>query len=299
MDHLGLATRSDELRATRTPFVHARVVLAQRPASATPGDEALVLPDGTIEGFVGGTCAESTVREQSLQAMASGQPRIVRITPTPQPDEHPGKVVVHNTCLSGGTLEVFLEPDLPPPLLVVVGDSPIAAAVTAVGEAVGWQVRRWVGIIPEDADALVVATHGRDEHEAWPARWQPTWPMSDWWPVPRVAMRSWPRSMSAIKLGVGSTRPPGWTSGRTRPRRSPCQSWPASSRPETPPGPDTRTSRQPGMPVTMGSPGPTDLTRNRPAVRVDPLTRQRAIALPGHRSHRTAPVTRCVAWPSR
>ena len=54
------------LRAGRVPFVHATVVLADRPTSAKPGDEAIVFPDGTIEGFVGGTCAESTVRAQSL-----------------------------------------------------------------------------------------------------------------------------------------------------------------------------------------------------------------------------------------
>ena len=58
--------RAAELRRDRVPFVHARVVRAERPTSAKPGDEAVVLPDGTIEGFVGGACAESTVRAQGL-----------------------------------------------------------------------------------------------------------------------------------------------------------------------------------------------------------------------------------------
>ena len=103
----------------RVPYVHARVVLAERPTSAKPGDEALVLPDGTIEGFVGGTCAESTVLAQGLALIDSGESLLLRITPEPEPPQ-PGKLVVHNACLSGGTLEIFLEPVLPAPRLVVV-----------------------------------------------------------------------------------------------------------------------------------------------------------------------------------
>ena len=66
--------------------MHARVVRAERPTSAKPGDEALVLADGTIEGFVGGTCAESTVRAQSLTLLDSGEPLLLRITA--DADEH-------------------------------------------------------------------------------------------------------------------------------------------------------------------------------------------------------------------
>jgi xanthine dehydrogenase accessory factor len=67
------------------PFVHARVVLAERPTSAKPGDEALVLADGTIEGFVGGSCAEATVRDQSLGCSRRGESLLLRITPEPEP----------------------------------------------------------------------------------------------------------------------------------------------------------------------------------------------------------------------
>ncbi len=157
-----VAHRAGELRAQRVPFVHARVVLAQRPTSSTPGDEAVVLSDGTIEGFVGGTCAEATVREQSLAVLRSGRSVLVRITPDPEPGQD-GKVVVHNHCLSGGTLEIFLEPELPVPLAVVVGSSPIAQALLAVGAAVGWEVVGWDDAVPEGASAVIVASHGRDE----------------------------------------------------------------------------------------------------------------------------------------
>ena len=121
------------------PFVHARVVLAERPTSAHPGDEAIVLADGTIEGFVGGDCAESTVRAQALTLLDSGESVVLRISPTPE-EPVPGKLMAHNPCLSGGTLEIFLEPQRPAPLVAVYGDSPIANALAAVGAAIGYEI---------------------------------------------------------------------------------------------------------------------------------------------------------------
>jgi xanthine dehydrogenase accessory factor len=156
-----LEQRVAELRRQRTPFVHARVVLAERPTSAHPGDEAIVLPDGTIEGFVGGDCAESTVRAQSLALLDSGEPVVLRISPVAE-DPVPGKVMAHNPCLSGGTLEIFLQPQLPSPLVAVFGDSPIADAVATIAGALGYEVSRG-NEVPADASAVIVASHGRDE----------------------------------------------------------------------------------------------------------------------------------------
>ena len=73
--------RVGELSAQRVSFVRARVVLAEKPTSAKPGDQAIILPDGTIEGFVGGSCAESTVRAQALALLDSGETLLLRITP--------------------------------------------------------------------------------------------------------------------------------------------------------------------------------------------------------------------------
>jgi len=160
-----LSGRSRDLRAARVPFVHARVVLAERPTSAKPGDEAIILADGTIEGFVGGSCAEATVRDESATALRSGEATVVRITPLAEPDQ-PGKRVVHNPCLSGGTLEVFLEPAVPPPLLVVVGHAPIARALGPLAAALRYEVLIYGGALPPDATAVVVASHGRGEEEA-------------------------------------------------------------------------------------------------------------------------------------
>jgi xanthine dehydrogenase accessory factor len=163
-----VAARADELRRSRLPFVHARVVRAERPTSAKPGDEAVVLPDGTIEGFVGGVCAEATVRAQSLSLLDSGDSLLLRIQPedggTPTgPDRAGGALTVVNPCLSGGTLEIFLEPVVPAPTVAVVGESPIAAALADLAPRVGLQV---VEGVPADLTALVVASHGRDEEDA-------------------------------------------------------------------------------------------------------------------------------------
>lgn len=160
------ADRASELRDARVPYVHARVVLAEAPTSAKPGAEALVLPDGTIEGFVGGSCAESTVRAQGLALLDSGESLLLRITPMPEP-EAPGKLVVHNPCLSGGTLEIFMEPVLPAPLLMIVGAAPVAVALAGVARQIGWQAVTSGGELTDDAcagvSAVVVASHGRDE----------------------------------------------------------------------------------------------------------------------------------------
>lgn len=154
--------RAEALRRDRVPFVHAHVVLAERPTSAKPGDEALVLADGTIEGFVGGTCAESTVRAQSLALLDSGESLLLRIAPVDEPDQ-PGKLTVTNPCLSGGTIEVFLEPVMPAPMVAVHGDTPIARAIAALAAPLGYTAVAWRPAIVAYVAAVVVASHGRDE----------------------------------------------------------------------------------------------------------------------------------------
>jgi xanthine dehydrogenase accessory factor len=194
--------RAAELRQSRVPFVHARVVRVERPTSAKPGDEAVVLPDGSIEGFVGGTCAEATVRAQSLSLLDSGESLLLRIEPEAEGTAEPtataaggaggtgagagadpapagavvgresGTLRVVNPCLSGGALDIFLEPVVPDPAIAVHGESPIAAALVALAEGVGFSVATGTGASPGPAVgaaglvAVVVASHGRDESEA-------------------------------------------------------------------------------------------------------------------------------------
>jgi xanthine dehydrogenase accessory factor len=160
-----------ELTRSRVPFVQATVVRAQRPTSAHAGDTALVRADGAIDGFVGGTCAEASVREYGLRVLGAGEPLLLRIVPEVAdagPDAE-GAVTVANPCLSGGSVEIFLEPKVPAPRVLVVGDTPIAVALAELGGPLGFAVERAAGESdvprPDDA-ALVVASHGRGEEPA-------------------------------------------------------------------------------------------------------------------------------------
>jgi xanthine dehydrogenase accessory factor len=160
-----------ELTRRRVPFVQATVVRAQRPTSAHAGDTALVRADGVIDGFVGGTCAEASVREFGLRVLAAGEPLLLRIIPGERVagrDEE-GAVTVANPCLSGGSVEIFLEPRVPAPRILVVGDTPIASALVEVGTPLGFAVEAAPGEAAHpraDDAALVVASHGRGEEPA-------------------------------------------------------------------------------------------------------------------------------------
>ena len=167
-----LARRAQQLTADRIPFVVATVVRARQPTSVRAGDSAVVLADGTIEGFVGGVCATSSVRLQSLKALETGEPVLLRLVPgdgdeVDETEAVDGTVVVErNPCLSGGGLEIFLEPQLPASRLVIVGDAPIARALVEIAGAAGYDVvvadAEQAEPGPGDA-AVVVASHGSGE----------------------------------------------------------------------------------------------------------------------------------------
>jgi xanthine dehydrogenase accessory factor len=161
-----IADRARELTASREPFVQATVVRAQEPTSARPGDAAVIRADGSIEGFVGGVCAESSVRAAALDALRDGDALLLRVLPdgaAPFP-EAPGARVVVNPCHSGGAVEVFLRPMLPAPALRLVGGTPIAAAVATLAAFLDFDV-----VTSDDhagCTAVVVAGLGRGEQDA-------------------------------------------------------------------------------------------------------------------------------------
>ncbi|WP_427131932.1 XdhC family protein [Pseudarthrobacter sp. S9] len=165
-----LAARADELAGRREPFVHATVVRAQRPTSAHAGDTALVLSTGEIQGFVGGSCVEESVREYSLKALVSQEPLLLRVVPgVPSRTAEEGAVEVSNSCLSGGAIEIFLQPRLPAPRVLVVGTTPVAQALATLGSGVGLAVELTDGEAADprsDDAALIVASHGKAEEGA-------------------------------------------------------------------------------------------------------------------------------------
>ncbi|TFC12229.1 YHS domain-containing protein [Cryobacterium algoritolerans] len=162
-----LEQRAHELAERREAFVRATVVRAQRPTSAHAGDTALLHADGRLDGFVGGACVEASVREYGLRALSAREPLLLRVVAgEPSHRTEDGAVEVSNPCLSGGAVEIFLEPSVPAPRVVVVGATPVARALAVLGAGLGLEMEVVDGAatapLPDDG-GLIVASHGHDE----------------------------------------------------------------------------------------------------------------------------------------
>jgi xanthine dehydrogenase accessory factor len=145
-------------------FVLATVVDVVRPASTRRGDRALVTQDGGLVGWIGGACSEPIVVRESLQALADGETRLLRIGPPGAgSDPRPGVVEAESTCASEGVVEVLVEPQLPSPLLAIVGQGPVGRTLAELARVLGWRVS--VGST-DGADAIVVAAMGHGDEEA-------------------------------------------------------------------------------------------------------------------------------------
>jgi xanthine dehydrogenase accessory factor len=153
------------LAAAGEAFVLVTVIGVTRPASTRRGDRALVTADGRLVGWVGGACSEPIVVREALRALADGETRMVRIGPPGRVVEGaaPDVVVAESTCASEGIVEVLVEPELPAPLLAVVGDSPAARTLASLARTIGWRILREPS---PDADAVVVATMGHGDEDA-------------------------------------------------------------------------------------------------------------------------------------
>ena len=162
------SARVPELANQGIAFVQATVVRAQCPTSARPGDSAVVLADGTIEGFIGGQCAEGSVRTAAIPLLDTGDALLLRILPGGEEEfpESEGARTVVNPCLSGGAIEVFLEPKLPAPRLAVIGATPIAESLEALAGHLGFGADRTTGV-PDvrGCTAVLISSHGRDEEQ--------------------------------------------------------------------------------------------------------------------------------------
>jgi xanthine dehydrogenase accessory factor len=147
-----LLTLLAENAASGRPCALATVVRTESPTSAHPGDKAVITADGALHGWIGGSCSDALVRREALVSMNDGLPRLVRIRPDVEALEtrNGGELTVATTCPSGGTLDIFIDPHLPRPLLAVIGDSPAARTLIALGRVVGF---RTCGVHPGAHDA--------------------------------------------------------------------------------------------------------------------------------------------------
>ncbi len=165
-----VASRQRELEEQRQAFVRATVVRTQRPTSARAGDVAVIDALGAMTGFVGGTCVEASVREYSLRVLETGEPLLLQVRPGDVGrSELEGAVEVHNPCLSGGSIDVFLEPVTPAAHVVVVGDAPVAQALARIGAELGYEMELVDGESWHPSDsvaAVIVAGHGKGEEPA-------------------------------------------------------------------------------------------------------------------------------------
>jgi xanthine dehydrogenase accessory factor len=141
--------RATELERARVPFALATVVERDAPVSSHVGDRAIVFSDGRIRGFVGGSCSREIVRRHALDAMRSGDARLVQIRPG-APSEtdsqtRSGTVVVPMSCASEGAVDVYIEPHLPARTLLIAGFTPVAGELARLGAMLdGYDVIRVV-----------------------------------------------------------------------------------------------------------------------------------------------------------
>jgi xanthine dehydrogenase accessory factor len=138
----GVLAEAVRLTQARRPFTLATVVWRRAPSSGHVGSKGIVLDDGTVRGFVGGACAEPAVVREALAALGDGVPRLVFLGPPDEVRAHDdgGTRSVPMACESEGALEVYLEPFLPGPQIVVFGRSPAVHALTVSARALDWDV---------------------------------------------------------------------------------------------------------------------------------------------------------------
>jgi len=134
-----ILARAADLRSVGTSFVLATVVWRQGPSSSKEGGRAIIHADGSVEGWIGGACAEPTLVREALSALTDGRSRLLSMGVGGDAGDRPGVVSVAMACESEGAMEVFVEPQFPSPQLVVIGRSPAVHTLLGMAEVLGWR----------------------------------------------------------------------------------------------------------------------------------------------------------------
>jgi xanthine dehydrogenase accessory factor len=172
MEGLGVLEEMGELARRGEAFALATVVWRQGPSSSQSGSRAIITGEGELHGWIGGACAEPVVIREAQRVMTEGTAKLLLLGTPEQfgaavPD---GMTVVPISCQSEGALEVYIEPVLPVPHLVIVGDSPMARTLAGLAGTLGWRADliRGVDFTAGSADErsmVVVATQGHDDED--------------------------------------------------------------------------------------------------------------------------------------
>ena len=153
-------------------FALATVVWRQAPSSGHQGARAIITADGEMHGWIGGACAEPVVIREAQRVIQDRQPRLILLGAHDQFGEVPdGMMFVQMSCQSEGALQLYIEPVLPSPHLVVVGRSPMAGTLVDLAAVLGWRADMIdaADFTSADVDArsvVVVATQGHGDEEA-------------------------------------------------------------------------------------------------------------------------------------
>ncbi len=169
---MSLLNLAQELTQASKPFVLATVVWCERPTSAKPGAQALIQEDGRISGWIGGSCAQPVViREAQRVLHEGGDAYLLRLGAQDVGIVREDVRVFPMTCTSGGVLDIYIEPHLPRPQLVLVGDSPVVTALSQLAPVLDFAVTQLNGpdltsIAINERTLVVVATHGQYDEDA-------------------------------------------------------------------------------------------------------------------------------------
>jgi xanthine dehydrogenase accessory factor len=172
MEGMDVLAEMDELTRGGQAFALATVVWRQPPSSSQPGARAIITADGELRGWIGGACAEPVVVREAQRVIAEGTARLLLLG---TPDQFGGAVpdgmtVIPISCQSEGALEIYIEPVLPVPHLVIIGVSPMASTLASMAGALGWRTDLVQGpdFAADSADErsmIVVATQGHDDED--------------------------------------------------------------------------------------------------------------------------------------
>ncbi len=172
MEGMDVLAEMDELTRGGQAFALATVVWRQPPSSSQPGARAIITADGELRGWIGGACAEPVVVREAQRVIAEGTARLLLLG---TPDQFGGAVpdgmtVISISCQSEGALEIYIEPVLPVPHLVIIGVSPMARTLVSLAGALGWRADlvRGPDFATDSADErsmIVVATQGHDDED--------------------------------------------------------------------------------------------------------------------------------------
>lgn len=152
--------KATELNAARRPFALAIVVRHEKPISGKPGDKAIILADGSLYGWIGGGCTKPLIIQEAQKALADGQSRLVRIAPSSNASAN-GIIAYKMTCHSGGSLDIYIEPVLPKPQLVIFGRTELAQTLARLGTVMNYQIT----VVAPDADAALFPDADHLQHE--------------------------------------------------------------------------------------------------------------------------------------